>query len=144
MKTLLLILPNFLSFILLFLPDVIYKISAKGKIHELLKTNSEKEFSEIEKLENKIKSNFDFISFAGSGLSLIVGLFLSIKCSNDGTYLLDPYIIGFLLLFIIIWLTVFFYSNALLNGNSGKQPGLLQKTVVIVSIIISLFLLFKS
>ena len=73
------ILPPILTIILLFMPDLVYKIGAKKRIISILSKNKINGTTNQNIILDPIKANYDFIAFTSSGLSLILGLFFGLN-----------------------------------------------------------------
>lgn len=138
METIIKLMPHILTLFLLFLPDIIYRYSVKRNIEVLLNKNGIKGHTPKSQLEGQIKSNFDFVAFSTSSISLIYTILYSLKLNESGVYQLPKGAYLFLAIFVLFWFLTLLMSKVLLNR--GKQPGLWQKGLVLVSLAFSIYM----
>jgi cellulose synthase/poly-beta-1,6-N-acetylglucosamine synthase-like glycosyltransferase len=137
-ETLIKLLPHILTLFLLFLPDIIYKLSVKKNVENLLKDNGIEGHTPKSKLESQIKSNFDFVAFSTSSISLVYSVLYSLKLNESGVYQLPKGSYLFLAIFILLWFLLLLISKVFLN--KGEQPGFWQKLLVLIALGFSVYM----
>lgn len=132
--------PNVISLSLLFLPHIIYNHIAQKNIHVTLSEYKILGFGPKTKLENEIKSNFDFIGFLGSSLNSVYAILFSLpKDEAQNIINIAAWTQVFILSLGLIWFIILVTS--LIQLKNQTQPSGWHKAIIIFCVVLNVLVI---